>query len=414
MRKSKLISLTLALALVLSTVFAGAESVFADTVKLPEDNITLQGTPFKDAAKFKAADDTTTITPVTAQNLNTVASDDLNAYTTTEYSNQGIYYAVEIPKAGNFVFDILSVGGDTNVYLYDSLDATSYVDARRIDAAQTTADSQTFSVQVKEAGTYYLVFQSVYGDTTQSAFTVTYVPAKSTTSSSTLKSNKDFYASVAGTGYRYYKVTTAGNRLLTITFPWGDGTNSKYKVKLMNSKKTKTLSGLKTIDSSTNYTTYAAVPKGTYYVAVSTATDSCYSINVKQGKVTEKSGSSRSKAMSISKGNTKKGLITATQSKTSADWYKIKVNSNQKVNLDILTKTGGAGGIKVTVYSGSKTKSMGSVEFYNGSSADSYAGILELYTTINNIKMNYLQKGTYYIKVTKYGSGNGYYKIQWK
>lgn len=46
MRKSKLISLTLALALVLSTVFAGTESVFADTVTLPEGNITLQGAPF--------------------------------------------------------------------------------------------------------------------------------------------------------------------------------------------------------------------------------------------------------------------------------------------------------------------------------------------------------------------------------
>lgn len=410
MRKSKLITLTLALALVLSTVFAGAENVFAETVTLPQDNITLQGTPFKDATKFKAADDGTTITPLTAQNLNTVASEDLNAYTTTEYTNPGIYYAVEIPKAGNFIFDILSVG-DTNVYLYDSLDATSYIDARRINAAETTADSQTFSVQVKNAGTYYLVFQSVYGST-QSAFTVSYAPAKSTTSSTTLKSNKEFFASVAGTGYRYYKITTAGSRHLTINFPWGDGNNSSYKVKLMNSKKSKTISGVTTVNSAIGYTTYAAVPKGTYYVAVSTATDSCYSVKVKQTKVSESSGSSRSTAKSIYKGGTKKGLITATQSKTSADWYKIKVNSNQAVNLNVLTKSGGSGGIRVTVYSGSK--SMGSAEYYNGSTVDSYSGGLKLYTTINGVNKNYLQKGTYYIKVTKYGSGNGYYQIKWR
>ena len=128
--------------------------------------------------------------------------------------------------------------------------------------------------------------------------------------------------------------------------------------------------------------------------------------------MTENSGSSKSKAKSISKGGKKKGLVTATQSKTSADWYKIKVNSNQAVNLDVYTETGGSGGIKITVYSGSK--SMGSSEFYNGSSPDSYSGRLELYTTINGVHMGYLQKGTYYIKVTKYGSGNGYYEIQWK
>lgn len=409
MRKSKLISLTLALALVLSTVFAGTESVFADTVTLPEGNITLQGTPFQDAAKFKAADDTTELTPVVAQNLNTVADKDLNMYTTTEYTSQAIYYAVEIPKAGNFIFDILSVG-DTNVYLYEDLN-DSYIDARRIAAAETTDDVQTFSVQVKKAGTYYLVFEAAYGSA-QSAFTVTYAPTKTTTSSSTLKSNKDFYASVSGSGYRYYKVTTVGNRKLTISFPWGDGTNSKYKVKIMDSKKKKTLSGVTTVSSSIDYTTFGAVPKGTYYVAVSTATDSCYSIKVKQTKVTENSGSSKSKAKSISKGGKKKGLVTATQSKTSADWYKIKVNSNQAVNLDVYTETGGSGGIKITVYSGSK--SMGSSEFYNGSSPDSYSGRLELYTTINGVHMGYLQKGTYYIKVTKYGSGNGYYEIQWK
>ncbi len=105
----------------------------------------------------------------------------------------------------------------------------------------------------------------------------------------------------------------------------------------MNSKKSKNL--LKYVTkvnySKKLFTTYAAVPKGTYYVAVKSTTDSCYGIKLNFTKVTENSGSSRSKAKSLLKGNTKRGTILVTQTSSNADWYKIKVNSSQKVNLAV-------------------------------------------------------------------------------
>ena len=120
------------------------------------------------------------------------------------------------------------------------------------------------------------------------------------------------------------------------------------------------------------------------------------------------SGSTRTKAKSIYKGNTKKGLITATQSSTSADWYKIKINSSQKVNLEVITKTGGYnGGIRISVFRSGKTKAFGSSDFY----WDDPASTLQLYTSGYGGR---LSKGTYYIKVQKYGCGSGYYQIKWK
>ena len=226
-----------------------------------------------------------------------------------------------------------------------------------------------------------------------------------------MTSGKVRYASVSGTGYRYFKITVPGTRYLRIDIPWGDGgQDAAYKIKLMNSSKKKNLlKGIVNLKKDgRGYTTYAGVPKGTYYVAVSTATDSAYSIKVTSTKVTDKSGSTRSKANRMYKGNSRSGIITATQSSSSGDWYKLVLGSTQRVELGIITKSGGySGGIKFSVYSGSKTKAFGTAEYYYGEPN----GTLHLYTSGYGDR---LVKGTYYIKVQKYGSGSGYYKLKWK
>lgn len=404
MKKSRIISVVLTLTLVLTTMFAGAESVFAETTN---DTIKINGPSVgasyhKETARMKAAEEDFVVPAV---NYN--SSNDSKVYPTVAYSSANmIYTKVSIPKAGTFSFAIWA-GAPGAVGLYSSLDASAKpINTMSVSQSDfTDNDYEVFNAKVSKGGTYYLVFASTSSTPAQSAFDAYYAPAGGSPAK-----NVEYYGSSVGSNYSYYKVKATATGYLTITFPAGtDGDASKYSVKLMNSSKSKNLfKGVVNVDNyGRKFITYAGVPKGTYYVAIKT-TEDYYKVKWNFNKVTENSGSSRSKAKTISKGSTKKGTILATQTSSNADWYKIKVNSSQTVNLAVSTLTGGySGGIRVSVYSAGKSSAFGSYDFYYGDSA----GTLNLYTDYNGGK---LAKGTYYIKVQKYGSSSGYYKLQWK
>ena len=423
----KLLSLSLSAALVFTTVFAGAESIFAETSVTEKDcpaplelaeNCTLDFDNAETAGAVKATgvnaslQAMTEMQSVTAVNINTTT--EANAYKTGLYDRNNLWsIPVKIPAAGNFLINLVSTGNN-NVYLFDTPNPgadTKPIAAMALPASQSDSDIYSFSARVAKAGTYYLVFATDSYSSIQTALQVFYAKALKSGSSTAVTSGKVRYASVSGTGYRYFKITVPGTRYLRIDIPWGDGgQDAAYKIKLMNSSKKKNLlKGIVNLKKDgRGYTTYAGVPKGTYYVAVSTATDSAYSIKVTSTKVTDKSGSTRSKANRMYKGNSRSGIITATQSSSSGDWYKLVLGSTQRVELDIITKSGGySGGIKFSVYSGSKTKAFGTAEYYYGEPN----GTLHLYTSGYGDR---LVKGTYYIKVQKYGSGSGYYKLKWK
>lgn len=423
----KLLSLSLSAALVFTTVFAGAESIFAETSVTEKDcpaplelaeNCTLDFENAETAGAVKATgvnaslQAMTEMQSVTAVNINTTT--EANAYKTGLYDRNNLWsIPVKIPAAGNFLINLVSTGNN-NVYLFDTPNPgadTKPIAAMALPASQSDSDIYSFSARVAKAGTYYLVFATDSYSSIQTALQVFYAKALKSGSSTAVTSGKVRYASVSGTGYRYFKITVPGTRYLRIDIPWGDGgQDAAYKIKLMNSSKKKNLlKGIVNLKKDgRGYTTYAGVPKGTYYVAVSTATDSAYSIKVTSTKVTDKSGSTRSKANRMYKGNSRSGIITATQSSSSGDWYKLVLGSTQRVELDIITKSGGyRGGIKFSVYSGSKTKAFGTAEYYYGEPN----GTLHLYTSGYGDR---LVKGTYYIKVQKYGSGSGYYKLKWK
>ena len=423
----KLLSLSLSAALVFTTVFAGAESIFAETSVTEKDcpaplelaeNCTLDFENAETAGAVKATgvnaslQAMTEMRSVTAVNINTTT--EANAYKTGLYDRNNLWsIPVKIPAAGNFLINLVS-SGNNNVYLFDTPNPgadTKPIAAMALPASQSDSDIYSFSARVAKAGTYYLVFATDSYSSIQTALQVFYAKALKSGSSTAVTSGKVRYASVSGTGYRYFKITVPGTRYLRIDIPWGDGgQDAAYKIKLMNSSKKKNLlKGIVNLKKDgRGYTTYAGVPKGTYYVAVSTATDSAYSIKVTSTKVTDKSGSTRSKANRMYKGNSRSGIITATQSSSSGDWYKLVLGSTQRVELDIITKSGGySGGIKFSVYSGSKTKAFGTAEYYYGEPN----GTLHLYTSGYGDR---LVKGTYYIKVQKYGSGSGYYKLKWK
>lgn len=139
---------------------------------------------------MRAADTSTPSETIAAVNLNT-ATPKWNLTNSYSYSKP-IYAAVSIPKAGNFVFEIWSKG-NTAVALYKDLSDVGVndpVDYTSIPAAQSEDDTYYFTPQVKEAGTYYLVFIGDSYTETYSDLTIGYIAANKSGGTTTLTSGK--------------------------------------------------------------------------------------------------------------------------------------------------------------------------------------------------------------------------------
>ena len=387
MKRTKLLSLALALALVLTTAFAGAESIFAGTVS--------------DAAGTPA-------TEITAQGAN--STEDINAYVArmTTGSDNVTVIPVKTTKGGTLAIPLsgVEVGKGVTVTLHSTSAATSGDKIGYSKYLSSSKVEDTLYAKVKKAGTYYLKFEtaSYSAGTPQSVgFGAILYPA-----GGTLTKGKVFYgASPDNSGVSYYKVTAPGNGYLTISFPERLTDYASFDVKLMNYKKNSLFTNFEYLSSSKSYKTTVGVKKGTYYVAVKNSNDA-YGIKVSFTSVKENSGSSKSKAKSIYKGNTKKGIITAAQSETSGDWYKFKITKTQYVKFTFKVKSSGggsSGGLKAAFYQSGKSYPATSVNCYGEDGKT-----IQLYTPGKGTK---LAPGTYYIKVQKYSNGNGYYTLKW-
>lgn len=148
------------------------------------------------------------------------------------------------------------------------------------------------------------------------------------------------------------------------------------------------------------YTPIYGVKKGnTYYIKVRSNYnyDGLYQLKVTNYKISENSGSKKSKAVTIKKGYTKKGTITAGSSQS--DWYKFKLTSKKKVKITI--KGGTNDKLKFIVYKGSKKVSTST--FYNSTKS----------ITLNSVGK--WSKGTYYIKAYRGTSkSSGWYSLKWQ
>lgn len=387
MKKRKLLSLALAFALVLTTAFAGAEGIFAGTVS--------------DANGIQA-------TEITAQDANSEES--LISYTariTTSSDNIAVIPVVA-KKGGTLAIQLsgVEVGKGVTVTLHSTSAATSGDKIGYSKRLSSSNVEDTLYAKVAKAGTYYLKFETYKSsqDIPQSVkFSAVLYPA-----GGTLTKGKVFYgASPDNSGVSYYKVTAPGNGYLTVSFPKRLTDYSSFSIKLMNSKKNSLFTNFESLSSSKAYKTTIGVGKGTYYIAVKNSND-WYGMKVSFTSVKENSGSSKSKAKSITKGSTKKGIITAAQSESSGDWYKFKVTKTQYVKFTFKVKASGGGsygGLKAAFYQSGKSYPATSVNCYGEDSEE-----IQLYTPGKGTK---LAPGTYYIKVQKYSHGNGYYTLKW-
>lgn len=383
MKRSRIASVVLAIAVVMSMTFTSGIGAFAGTVT---NGTSAAGT-------------------IAAQDMNSTDDSSYISYTAKAIKNSSAVVPVTVKSAGTIIVPLqgIAVGKNLTVSMHTDTAAT---DANKIGYAKYLSSStvnDVLTADVAKAGTYYLKFDT-WANVEQSAdFQVKFAPAEGI-----LTSGRVFYGSSADNSFSYYKITVPGNGYLKVTVPEKDESSSYhyYYIKLTNSGKKNLLAGDKSLYASNNYTSCFGVKKGTYYVAVKNS-DKYYGLKVTFISVKENSGNSKSKAKSISKGSTKKGVITANQKAGTGEWYKFVVKKTQKITLKISTKLGGySGGIKFAVYKKGDRYPFGSRNAY-----DTASGEIQPYTFGKGEK---LAAGTYYIKVEKYSDGNGYYSIKWK
>ncbi|MDO4553617.1 MAG: hypothetical protein Q4B70_00550 [Lachnospiraceae bacterium] len=161
-------------------------------------------------------------------------------------------------------------------------------------------------------------------------------------------------------------------------------------------------------------THYYAVKKGVYYIRVPVSGQTPYQYQLRYDfvKVSEKSGTKKSKAVTIKKNKTITGLIQSGEALKKYDWYKIKLTKAQKVTLSF---TGyGTDYICYEVIPANKKAEISLISL--NSAAKEYS----LNQTNKYKTFKKLAKGTYYIRVYKNTGGTaakvdcGMYKIKWK
>ena len=122
-----------------------------------------------------------------------------------------------------------------------------------------------------------------------------------------------------------------------------------------------------------------------------------YRLKVTNHKISEKSGSSRSKAVNIKRDSTVKGTVIAGESRS--DWYKFKLSGKKSVSLTVKGATNDR--LKIEVYSG--RKKVKTSTFYSST---------ESLTLRSAGKW---KKGTYHIRVYRGNSrSSGWYSLKWR
>lgn len=178
----------------------------------------------------------------------------------------------------------------------------------------------------------------------------------------------------------------------------GDTTARNHKVILCDASK-RAVSGISYLG---NAPTYGVAKGKTYYIRVDARFNSngVYALQVTNSKISEKSGKTKKKAVTIKAKKSKSGIIESGKNSKQADWYKFKVKGKKKVTITI---TGGSNeSLKVIVYKGGKKVRGGTQNLYGNRQI-----VLK--------SSGKWTKGTYYIKVQRGTStSSGYYTIKWK
>lgn len=401
MKRIKALSITLALMLVFSllpmTAFAADEGVAGQAVVTapaePEqyddfaDDVNEAAIKAMESAPIREAAGEV-ITPVNINNSSATA----NWYQTATVSSSSINesFVVNMSNAGTLAITYKSLDTDN---VFDTVDNkySSY-------KYSTVKDGITYETHYwyLNKGSHTLAF-SLYKKGTYARFYTTYAPATMNITAGTSQKTYILGRPADYSTESYFKIKAPGKGRLDLVM--GDGIRDNYIY-----YKTAGFSGFETLKPNDAGRTIG-VKSGVYTFSVKSSTP-LYGVVVKYNKVTEsKFGTKKSKAKSIKKNKTRKGLIITNAKKS--HWYKFKNTKTKKVRITVkcyISAGNSYGGLKVTLYD--KRGSFGSRIIYPG---ESYT--FKPYTIGKGSK---LVKGTYRIKVQSYNGGNGYFTVKWK
>lgn len=301
--------------------------------------------------------------------------------------------AVDLPAKGTIIITGQYVNGNYWFGLFKDEALDTPVDSTASVSASNRSVTRTF--KVPQAGRYYVGGYVYSTNGTKINTNIQYAFYDGSDRSISNGQSIAVGQKDAQTNYFMFKATATGYLQVQ-----GDdnAVNRAYcKVALCNSSKNP-LSG----ETSLRYAPAYGVKKGkTYYIRVTASYNSngAYTLNAVNKKISDKCGKKKSKAVTLKKKKTKKGVIEAgAKSKNATNWYKFKLTKKKKVTINVTTNSNDA--LKITVYKGGRR--IGSKTVYNMAEGKLYSS-------------GKWTKGTYYIKVQRANkNSSGWYTLKWK
>lgn len=415
MKKTRLLSVVLTLALVFTTVFAGAGSVYAGSIDEPvAGKVQMQ---LKAKKSLYPETEEATISAKAMYNSSTAKP----SYSTYTIPAGGYIRVVpiEAPASGWMYLDAkaaLSNDGYVDVYLVDKYeyDSNTHMISLPDDAIgdvnylyEGEDLPSACMMPVSKGKCYYaLIMSDEYSEVDAS---ISIRARILTTGQRSISESSSKWTTFSGinksdeTASTYLKFKAERSGVLKVSVKEYGYSSSYATVRLYNSEKK--LRSEKVAYYSDNGTAKFGVKKGsTYYIRITDAYGSYeddYKVGVRYTitSATDRSIGSKSKAKQIyRKDDSTKSLFVAANS-NSVDYYKFKVTTARKTKITVKNDNMSSGYITMRLY-----KSNGSfikkVEVPAG-----YEGYIS--TTSN------LPKGTYYVKITKSLKASGRYSIRW-
>lgn len=385
LRAKKWMSVCLAAALVVGGIFGGSVKQAKAATTVPGLNATLvtqfsTGVPTASSATFQMPADLTG---------------------TGTAESTAVVMPIQVTSAGmlNLGFACVGLTKSIDLYLYSDIGCTSKLGYSGYLSNTSTTDSKWYTIAA--AGTYYLKAQySSSYSLPKVAATVAVAAYSYSGSEVTLGSEYQLIYTGNSTITDYHKLILTEDSVVTLygnTFSTFDSSAGSLSVSLTNASKI--AKGDIYLSGTANYCKKIALKKGVYYIASNN--DQPYQLKYTAKAIKDKSGSSKKKAKMIKKKKTAGGIVAYTESSSKADWYKVKLNKKQHMQLQISVDNNGSDRLSFQVIPANKNYRLinDTVHLSNGT---------------HKIKSkSALKKGVYYIKVTKgYSSYSGGYKIK--
>ncbi len=437
--RSKVLSMILVLALVFTStgVVFGAETGLqkvpvqekaaeADAAALNAgDEVIVEQEAVDKGEKLNIGTSTTAATINATTILNSKTTKSKKTYIISPDSR--VVIPVKAKSTGMMYLDAKNVNGNTDdtisVYLCDTLSDATANNGRSyewhyLDGGESAIGDER--MPVTKGRTYYISIESESYNNYPASISVT--PYVYTTGQRTLSQGTSKWTIVSGATAgtsattTWFKIKPDRTGQMTVTLSEFDSRYaSSGKVRLYNSKKKALSNEVYYYSGDSADRVYFGVKKGTtYYLKVTNCTGWSskqykYGIKYSVKKKTDRNLAAKSKAKTLKRKAKATESLFVASTKSSTDWYKIRVTSKRETVIYVDTTGIKSGKVTITAYKGSKRIGQRYVIYPN----NIYGNKEELSLTYSTTRGK-ANAGTYYFKVVKSTKASGSYKIRYK